>query len=254
MRQITDSSGKTLTVFLIITSILLLSSTVIATFYYYDTSKTLEKTKSRLHEAEGTEQDLAAQLKTANRDKNFWEEKSKDAESQLNNCLDEVELEKGLREEIKNENLKFRETIEAQEKSKQALQSDLDSLQRKNQSLKEQVRLLNQKIESMQASSFSMQETLKPSDKKVGEESSEPFRPKDEGRVLRVSQADRFAIIDIGERDGLNAGTVLSLERNKKTLGQLKILRLQATMAVVEPVAPLRIETIEVDDKVVVNK
>ena len=179
----TNSSGRVLTIFLIIITILSVSSTAIAVFIFQKEKEqriTAEKSLDKKHEE-------LIRLKTELRDirrQNFLlEEKNKEADEKINNLLDELELEKGLKEEMKRESQAFkkqvkelkeeREQLKAKLKAQKAaieqLQAQLkegkdqaeiiERLKVLNKGLKEQVEALNKKVEALSSKAVSPVDT-----------------------------------------------------------------------------------------------
>ncbi|MGE0268984.1 MAG: hypothetical protein AB7S78_11080 [Candidatus Omnitrophota bacterium] len=115
-----NSEGKVLTIFLVIIAVLLITLTALSMFFY---NVEIDRRK----QAEGTISTLEKDYEKANRElkelqkQNFLlSEKNKEADARINSLMDEVDLEKGLRDELKKESMALKEQVEslAQEKDK----------------------------------------------------------------------------------------------------------------------------------------
>ena len=106
-----NSSGKVLTIFLVIIAILLISLTAISFFFF---QKEIEKrmlAESMLEEAQGHVVKLENELKEAKKLSFLLQEKNKEADEQINNLMDDLELEKGISEQIKKENQSLKDQL-----------------------------------------------------------------------------------------------------------------------------------------------
>lgn len=107
-----NSEGKVLTIFLVIIAVLLITLTALSMFFY---NVEIDRRK----QAEGTIATLQNDFEKANKElkelqkQNFLlNEKNKEADARINSLMDEVDLEKGLRDELKKESLTLKEQME----------------------------------------------------------------------------------------------------------------------------------------------
>ncbi|MCA9393399.1 MAG: hypothetical protein KC900_04275 [Candidatus Omnitrophica bacterium] len=105
-------SGKVLTIFLVIIAVLLITLTALSMFFY---NVEIDKRKG----AEGTiamiEKELEQakiQLKDFQKKNSILGEKNKEADNRVNGLMDELDLEKGLREELKKESIALKEKLQ----------------------------------------------------------------------------------------------------------------------------------------------
>src|SRR4051812_16506325 len=96
-----NNSGKTLSIFVILIIILLVSSTSIGFFLYKKEANLHEKAVSDLNAKITSEMKLQGDLKEARRQSALSEDKAKEADDKINNLMDEIELNDGLRKELK---------------------------------------------------------------------------------------------------------------------------------------------------------
>ena len=75
-----------------------------------------------------------------------------------------------------------------------------------------------------------------------------------EGRILSVDKDTEFVILNLGDKDGIQMGMLLSVVRDGNYLGDIKITRLHPEMSAADLVSPLSVEIVRKNDKVVVKK
>lgn len=111
--KMTTHSGKVLTIFLVIIAVLLITLTALSMFFY---NVEIDKRKG----AEGAiallEKDLEQarlQLKDFQKKSSILAEKNKESDNRVNSLMDELDLEKGLREELKKESVALKEKLQS---------------------------------------------------------------------------------------------------------------------------------------------
>lgn len=114
--------GKVLTIFLVIIAVLLITLTALSMFFY---NVEIDKRKG----AEGTiaviEKDFEQakiQLKDLQKQNSILIEKNKEADNRVNSLMDELDLEKGLREELKKESIVLKDKLQKLEQSTSVLE------------------------------------------------------------------------------------------------------------------------------------
>ncbi len=283
MKTQMNSSGKVLVIFLVIFVILSLSLAGLSMFFL---SKEIEKrkaTESALQETKTTGIKLEAQLQDAIKQGFVLQEKNKEADEKINGLLDELELQEGLRDKLKEENLSLKTQLEEQTKAKDELQGKIAASEEAEKKVAElegklQTEInakqeLEQKIKAFEQRAKDLEENLSrlnpddvkpaPSDVKPAVVSSEqvelekiviapPTGP--EGRILTVDTETEFVIVSLGANHGAASGDILSVYRGENYLGDIKITRLQPEMSAADFVPPLSSKDVRKDDRVVVKK
>lgn len=125
--MLNNSSGKVLTVFLIIIAVLLISLTAVSFFFFQKETEQRKETEAALEKAKTNEGRLEQDLKEAKKQNFLLEEKSKEMDEQINSLLDDLEVEKGLKEEVKRENLSLKEKLDTAISERDAVQQKLAS-------------------------------------------------------------------------------------------------------------------------------
>lgn len=274
--MIKNSSGKVLTVFLVIIAVLLISLTAISIFFF---QKELEKRKLLemiLEKTKANEQKLEADLKTIKKENFLLQEKNKEADDRINNLLDELELQEGLREEVKKENVTLKEQLSKSAQANEALQkkieeggtfqqeiSDLKAKLAAETNLKSQLEQQNKDLQDKVAGleqSFGKEFSSKPKPSKELKEAQQKVDlekivvvPKQvpDGRILSVDTDTEFVIVNLGQKDGLSMGNILSVYRGKEYLGDIKITRVQPEMSAADLIPPFSSRLVRKNDQVV---
>lgn len=74
------------------------------------------------------------------------------------------------------------------------------------------------------------------------------------GRVLSVDKENEFLILNLGEKDGLKPGFLMSIYRGNDYLGDVKISRVQPEMSAADFIPPFSSQKVRKDDHVVAKK
>lgn len=247
-----NKSGKTLTIFLVVISILLLSLTVISIFFYKTESDLRKSVEVQLAQAKVSEAKMDADLKEAKKQVFLLEEKAKEADEKINGLMDELDLQEGLRDQMKMENASLKEAVSKVSEEKEALDKELAAVQEKIAALEEKVKMsesartdIENKMKEMEQAEFTDVQL----EKIVVTPGEIP-----PGKVVSVNQDNNFVIFDLGQEHGIRPEMVMSVFRGESYLGDIKVTRAQAGMSVADFVAPFTSKQAKKDDKVMVKK
>lgn len=75
-----------------------------------------------------------------------------------------------------------------------------------------------------------------------------------EGRIISVDKETEFVIINLGKKDGVKIGKIMSVYRGKDYLGDIKVTRLQPEMSAADLLPPFSSRLVRKNDRVVVQK
>ena len=75
-----------------------------------------------------------------------------------------------------------------------------------------------------------------------------------EGNVLSINRENNFIIFNLGKKDGIKEGMVMSVLRDDQRLGDVRVTRVQEEMSVADLVPPLTNSKVRKNDKVVVKE
>ncbi len=116
-----NSSGKVVTIFLVIIAILLISLTAISLFFFQKETDRRKLAEIALEEFQLEKVSLEEGLAEIENQNFLLQEKNKEADERLDDLSNELELEKGLREEMKIEANTLKAQLEEAQSSKEAL-------------------------------------------------------------------------------------------------------------------------------------
>ena len=146
-----NSSGKVLTIFLVIIAILLISLTAISLFFFQQETERRKLAETTLEEFQSEKTELEENLKEIKKQNFLLQEKNKEADDRVNDMSDELELEKGLREEMKIETVALQEQIEEILLDKEEIAKELEAKEKMQEKLMVNIEISKQKIEAVAA-------------------------------------------------------------------------------------------------------
>ncbi|MCK5012660.1 MAG: hypothetical protein KAS66_02485 [Candidatus Omnitrophica bacterium] len=146
-----NSSGKVLTIFLVIIAILLISLTAISLFFFQKETERRKLAEATLEEVRSEKINLEDSLKEVKKQNFLLQEKNKEADERVNDLSDELELEKGLREEMKIETVALQKQIEESRSAKEKFAKEIKVKEELRESLTADLEVSKQKIKELEA-------------------------------------------------------------------------------------------------------
>ncbi len=240
--------------------------------------------------SQGRSATLEDDLKEAKKQAFLLEEKNKEADDRINSLLDELELQEALKTEMKNETATLKEQLQKEIQSKEEVRKQLlDDLSRSEQKIIEleaRVKVEMSRQEEFKAAKDSLEKKLQSGDEPItssNDLSDDDFNsdlkseltPDEEkiksdkvdldkivvvphevpeGRVLSIDTDTEFVIINLGDKDGVKAGDVLSVSRGNEYLGDIKVTRVQPEMSAADLIPPLSSKAIRKNDQTVLRQ
>ncbi len=278
-------SGRTIIVFLVLLVVILGSGVAISIYLLAQETRTRKATEVTLAETKDRNLKIEAALKDAEQQIDVLKGKNKDADDKINNLLSDLDMEKALREQVKEENKKFKDALEAEAKGKielrQKMTAELDAAQAKLTeaqarvgSSEEKASSLQQKVDELQKKNDEIAKQLKDMEEgqliRRNEVLSAPvpvapdkvnldrivITPESakEGKVLNVDTETEFLIFDIGSKSGVKQGDVMSVYRGKMYLGDVKVSRVQEEMSAADFMPPFSSRKVRRGDQVAPKK
>lgn len=278
-----NKSGKTLTIFLFIISFLMIAITVISVFFFLKEVDLRKSAESNLEQLRQVESKLQGELKETKQQLFLYEEKQKEAEQKIESLMEDLELEQGLREEIKKENRELKDAVEKETKAREelnaqmsqsvaaaeekaaSLQKELDGavernqeVEQRRQELEAQYQKLKAKLESLGISEAQVlnpdSSSLDPSggvslDKIVVAPGVEM-----KGSIVNIDTEANFLIVKFGQKDGIKKGTLLSIYRGDEYLGDVRVSRVLPEMSAADFIPPLTSRLVNKDDRVSIKQ
>ena len=273
-----NSSGKILTIFMVIVIILMSTLAAAAMFFLNKETENRKYTEALLEKSRAHEAQLDDDLKKSKKENFLLQEKNKEADDRINDLSGELDLEKGLREELKRENLALKDQMEKDAKLKQDIEQKLADSTKKIDELTAQVKTESDKRAEAEQRSKELQDKITNLPQEIGNEPPQAqAEPKDpaveqakseiqldkivvsptkspEGRILAVDNETEFVIFNLGEKDGIKAGDFMSVFRGKDYLGDVKVTRVQPEMSAADIVPPFSSRLVRKNDQVVVKQ
>ncbi len=270
-------SGKTIVIFLILIVVILISGISISLFLLSKETQTRKAAETTVEQLKTRNQKIDEALKDAQAQIDVLKGKNKDADDKINSLMEELDLESGLREQIKAENKKLKDTLEAEAKAKvdlrQKMTAELESVQTKLKEAEakaQEAAGLQQKIDDLSKQNDELQKKLKdlentgvvqpPRSEIIPQPNAEKVAldrivvtPEDakQGKVLNVDTETEFLIFDLGSRNGVQVGDVMSVYRGKTYLGDIKVTRAQEEMSAADFIPPFSSRKVRKNDQVV---
>ena len=317
-----NNSGKTITIFLVVVVILLLCLSGIGIFSAKKENELRKSAEASLEQLKIISAKLEGDLKEAKKQVNLLEEKNKEADDKINDLTESLELEQGVKDELKKQNHDLSEALDNENQSKEKIRTDLtqqlNSAQEKEASLESQLTTAQTRVKELEGQSESLTEKIKrmesdfqkqleearaaataapsPDDEKNNnepktQELKQPAAPLEipapnhdgsgpaqdpntraknkeiqlepivvagkeipQGRVLSVDKENEFLIFNLGEKDGISPGILLSVYRGKNYLGDVKVSRVQPEMSAADFIPPFSSQKVRKNDQVVAKK
>ena len=285
-----NPSGKILTVFIVIAAVLLISLTAVSIFFFQQEVEKRKFTEVLLEKTKNNETRLDQDLKETKKQAFLLEEKNKELDERINGYLDDLELEKGLREAMKKENASLKEDFEAERRNTAQFQQQIAQTEEKFAALNEQLKTAQEQNQESQSKAQEFEKKNKELEDKlsqIGEEVDQkssdqlakdqlakdqltkaidnvdkevnldkivvgPEAPP-EGRILSVDADTEFVIVNLGTKDGIGMGNVMAVYRGKEYLGDIKITRVQSEMSAADFIPPFSSRKVRKNDQVVLK-
>jgi hypothetical protein len=255
-----DCSGKTATIFLILFSVLLLSLTAITLFLFQKEREMRKTTELKLEVIQQDAQQLKQELDLAIKDKALLEQSKKEIEQKINGLLDEIDLEKGISEGLKQERLSLSKQLNDLADQKKRVEQERAVLTDKIQSLEDQLaeeKMLREDVER-EVEKYKEQELSNAHislDKIVVTPPINGFSEDAlQGKILRINPENNFIIVDLGKTDLLEPDMILEIYRRKEFFGHAQVVSVQKSMSVADLVPPLSADQLSLSDQVLLKK
>ncbi len=255
--------GKTLTIFIVLIIVLLFSSAAIGFFMYQKESQKRKDVEIELQDAQQVSKKLTDDLKDAKSQLVLLQDKNKEADKKINSLMDEMELNEGLRNESKKENSALKDSVEVAKKEKDSIRADLDMVAKKlleNEGLlkAEQVKTKDLLAKVNELEIAKKKSEVNASASTLGQmELGKIVVEQDlnsKGRVLSVDKESEFVICNLGVKQGIKMGDVLSVYREDKYIGDLRVSRAQEEMSAADFIPPLSSRNVHKNDIVVLKQ
>ena len=275
-----NRSGKALTFFLVVIAILLVALTTIAVFFF------LKEVELR-QVAEELSSKIQAENKELKKQVFVLEEKNKELTEEKEDMAEDLELEQGLREELKKLNTELQESVAAEKKAREEtatkLTTEIAEAEKKIASLQERLDLTTEKNKTLEEAQAKLEEEKQKLTEQLeslmggidqdvvpeGEPAAAVGEPEgmnvdlqkivvkpssdSAGKVIVVDTETNFVIVNLGQKDGITKDTILSLYRGDDYLGDVKVTRALPEMSAADLIPPLSSQDVAKDDQAVIK-
>lgn len=258
--------GKTLTVFAVLIIVILVSSTSIGFFLYHQERNTRKALQNDMQAAKELESKLQNDLAQTRKQIALLEDKNKEADEKINNLLDEMELNDGLRDELKKENENYKTQLDAATKIKEKAKADMEEHSKKVADLermineeKEKNKTLAAQVETYKAQQAQVMapppsSEVAPVDKvELDKIIVNPDQSTVKGRVVSIDKDSEFIICNLGFKQGVKSGDILSVYRGEEYLGDVKATRVQDQLSAADIIPPFSSRRVRKNDIVMLK-
>lgn len=242
-----NRNGKTTTVFLLALAILSLCLTAGTLILFKQEKDKRLSLEQQLDQTTTLKLQLEKQLAETKRQLSLMNDRLKESDTKYANLTNEVEVEKSFRQQLENENNQLKDNLSKENKAKEDVKikfshaiGELKALRGKLGSLQLERLALEEKIKNVtQGQQISLDKIV-----------VSPAEGKD-GSIVVINKEHDFAVINLGEANGIFPAQILSVYRGKKYLGDIRIERVQDNMSVADFIAPLNKDKVREGDKVI---
>jgi chromosome segregation ATPase len=215
-----------------------------------------QATKSELEEAKnkiaGLQSSLSSsQMKIADLTSSLEKEKTaktvtlKDVEKYKADLAKEQSVKAGIEKDLSDSV----ETIKAMEARLKEMESKIVELETKKKTLEDKVKGLEEKIQNVELGKI----VVSPEQAGSGDDlqtSASGTSAKLEGKIAVINKDYNFAVINLGNKDGVTVGSIFSVTHNNKNAGDLKVEKVHDNMSAAGFVTPDMKDKIAEGDKV----
>lgn len=260
-------SGKTLTIFLVVFFLLLISLTVIVTFFFVKEREMRQTTEQKLTVSEEGRAKIDQEYKSAQNEIAVLNSRLLEQDNKISGLMDELELEKGLKEELKKENANLKTQMDSIDAELKKFQDDVIAIQERNTLLESELTSAKDLRDQVAAKLQEAEAKIKDLEGKVSTSTAVDLEkivvtPEEtlgqiknsEGQVLKVNPENNFVIIDLGSSSGISENTIVQFYRGQSLLGEGKVTRAQSIMSAVDVLSPLSADSLQISDKVIIRK
>jgi hypothetical protein len=241
--------GKATTIFLLVLAILSLCLTAGTLVLFRQEKDKRVSVEKQLEQLSNAKLQVEKTLEDMKKQSFLLEEKKKESDSKISSITSELDVEKSFREQLANENKALRDSLDKETKTR-------DDIKSKYSKAVGEVKALRGRLKSLSIDQIALEEKVKMIS--GGQVSLDKIvvnpLASNEGKVIVINKEHDFAVINMGEANGINIDQSLSVYRDKKYLGQIKIERVQNNLAVADFVPPLNKDKVREGDRVVIKK
>ncbi len=244
-----NREGKATTVFLLVLAILSLCLTAGTLVLFKQEKDRRLSIEQQLDQITNAKLQLEKKLEDAKKQSLMTDEKLKEAEAKYSDLSNELDVQKSFKEQLATENKDLKDRLSRESQDRESVKAKLNYAIGELKALKEKLKSLNDERASLEQKIKNTVSGQEVSLEKI------VVNPTDtEGNIVVINRENDFAVVNMGEANGLTVGQVLSVYRDKKHLGEVKVERVQDNLSVVDFTPPLNKDKVKEGDRVVPKK
>ena len=218
-----NSSGKVLVIFLVITALLLISLTAISLFFFQKETERRKLAEVTLEEFQGEKTKIDEELIDLKKKNFLLQEKNKEAEARVNDLSDELELESGLREEMKLVTVLLEEKLKELEKQGETSAREIEEEEELHKKLTKDLLASQQKIKELEAQLKAEQERSQKLGQLYEQKQQEEASKAEATEKSRLEEAAKNnnleeTLSEEGESRGIELEEIVIIPNRPKTL------------------------------------
>jgi len=235
-----NSSGKVVTIFLVIVAILLVSLTAISIFIFQKEKEKRIEVEVNLKKNREDVIAFKAEIREIKRKNFLLQEKNKEVDEQINSLLDELELEKGLREELKQANVKLKEKTENMEELNKELEgkltSNLEKSKEKISELEDKLKMEIAKIKELKKlnEEFKSKNIKLEEEVKIAEENKVELEKAEEQVFTETESFSEEAVEDLSADESVELAPIVVSPIELREQKAIRISRIEKKVSVPE--------------------
>jgi hypothetical protein len=249
-----NSSGKVLIVFLVITAILLISLTAISLFFFQKETERRKLAEATLEKHQIEKHELEKSLEEIKKENFLLQEKNKEADELVNDLTDELELEKGLKEEMKLETAAIKEQLEQMKKEKETFAKSIEEKENLQEKLKKDFTASEQRVKELEAQlkaeierSQKLGELYEQQQEEVSKLTESQLQKEDKNSGI-VNDEEPGNVVDMG----IELGEIVVVPEGSKTYEAGPDFLVEESAAVLDSVLDGRILSVDTETEFVI--
>lgn len=173
------------------------------------------------------------------------EGKVKDSQAQIDRLTAELDMERVAKQQAETQVLDLEQKLSAAQEDMRTIQEKLKTLESRKTELEVEVKDLGAQVKKVELGKI---EVKPPAQEK--EETKAITLPL-EGKILVVNKDYNFAVINLGQKDGVSVDDVFSVYHQKQYVGEIKVMKVHEAMAAADFLSKEMKNEIVEDDQVV---
>jgi len=275
-----NNTSKTIVVFFVVIAVMLAALAAIFAFYLVKEVELRKSADFKVEQMQIMEEKLKSEKEKLDKQITKLDDELQENTKQIEELIAEVDLQKSLKEEFKTEKAKLKEEKKVLEESlKQAedendglrerLSEDLAGAEEKVSDLEKALEEFKEKYSELQKERDEIDGHYNSLKDKIEELSILPDPTAETGSgdgvtlekivvtpnssggaVISIDRDADFVIVSLGENQGIEKGSILSISRDTQEIGKVQVTRVLPKMSAADFIPPLTSDDVQKDDQV----